>query len=161
MGAVSRPLAPLVRRTAMGPVWTPVATTTTVGNVAMSARVVQPVKVALASVKEVLHFVAATAVRLVNHAFVGVVVIKWAQPVVARILPVALGNPAVVAPVSMIRPTTTTVGDAAMPVRPVKLARKEFASVMQAPAPMAVVTRMAHASRERCAASVGRGAARV
>ncbi len=74
-GAVS---APLARRTALESASTPAVITTTVAPAAMSARVVRPVKVARASVQEVPRSAAASAVRLVNHAGMGVVVFQWA-----------------------------------------------------------------------------------
>src|SRR5436190_1799432 len=72
-------------------------------------------------------------------------------------------RPIAMEPVSIPIVITTTVGNAATSAHRVKPARTEYVQtpVMQAPALMAVVTRVARANRERLAATVGREAPRV
>src|SRR5712692_6984700 len=64
-------------------------------------------------------------------------------------------------PASTLVAITTTVAPVVMSARLVNPARAEYVHVTQAPAPMAVVTRVASASREQLAAPVGREAPRV
>ena len=84
--------------------------------------------------------------------------VKPAPAAVANVPPV---RPSVLGFASTPLVTTTTVGAAAMSARLVNPARAEYVHVTQAPAPMAVVTRVASASREQLAATVGREASRV